>query len=71
MLKFDDSMMDLHMILQMTLNCLCQQLLASVTARETFLNSFPSPEKFLFCTDTTGSTEWQGRVPRPASVSVP
>ena len=33
--------------------------LASVMARETFVNSFPFPEKFMFCTDTIDSTEWQ------------
>ena len=35
-----------------------------LSARETFLNSFPSIEKFSFCTDRIESIEWQDLVPR-------
>ena len=38
--------------------------LALPSARETFVNSFPSPEKFLFCTDKIESIEWLDLVPR-------
>ena len=34
------------------------------TARGTFVNSFPSPVKYLFCTDRIESIEWQDLVPR-------
>ena len=33
-------------------------LSAFQTARETFVNFFPSTEKFWFCTDKTGSIRW-------------
>ena len=36
----------------------------SSTARQTYVNSFPSPEKFRFCTDKTVSMEWLNLVPR-------
>ena len=64
MSKFDDSMIDLHRIYKNPMNCLYKYLLASVTARETFVNSFPSPVKSLFCTDKIESIEWQDLVPR-------
>ena len=42
----------------------CKRLSAFPTAREAFVNSFPSPEKFLFCTDKIEPIEWQDLVPR-------
>ena len=54
-LKSGDSMISLHRICQIPTN---------QTARETFVNFFPSPEKFLFCTGTTESIEWLNLVPR-------
>ena len=44
--------------------CQNKQPLASVTARETLVNSFPSPEKFLLCTDKIESFGWQNPAPR-------
>ena len=44
------------------MNCLCKWLLAC--APRTIVNSFPSPEKFLFCTEKVESIEWQDLVPR-------
>ena len=46
------------------MNCLYKQLLAFLTARGTFVNFFPSPEKSLFCKDRIESIEWQDLVPR-------
>ena len=40
------------------------QFSAFPTARETFVNSFPSPEKFVFHTGTTESIEWLKLVSR-------
>ena len=62
--KFDDSMIDLHRICQIPMSYQCKRLSAFLTARETFLNSFPSPEKFWLCTDKTESIEWLDLVPR-------
>ena len=42
----------------------CKFLLAFVTVWDTFVNSFPSPEKFLFGTDKSESIEWQDLAPR-------
>ena len=64
MWKFGDSMIILHKICQTPMNCLYKSLLASVTARGTFVNSFPSPEKFLFGTDKIESIVWQDPAPR-------
>ena len=63
-LKFGDSMINLHKICQISTYRLCKLLFAFLTARETFVNSFPSPEKSLFCTDKIESIEWQDLVPR-------
>ena len=63
-------MISLHRICQNPENCLCKWLSAFQSARETFVNFFPSPEKFLFCTGTTESIEWQNLVPR-LSIDVP
>ena len=41
-----------------------KSLSAFLTARESFVNSFPFPEKFLFDTDKIESIEWQDLVPR-------
>ena len=60
--KFDDSMVSLHRICQIPMNCQCKWLSAVLTARDTFVNSFPSPEKFLFYTDKIDSIEWQDLV---------
>ena len=62
--KFGDSTTILHKICQIPMNCQNKRLLAFVTVRETFVNSFPFPEKFLFCTDKTESIEWQDLTPR-------
>ena len=56
-LKFEDSMIDLHTICQIPTSCECKWLSAFLTARETFVNSFPSSEKFYFCTDRIESIE--------------
>ena len=56
--RFDNSLKILHKFCQTPMNCQCKQLLASVTAPEIFVDSFPSPEKLLFCTDMLGSIEW-------------
>ena len=62
--KYDDSMLDLHKVCQSPTNCQCKCLFAFQTARETFVNSFPSLEKFLFYTGTTVSIEWLNLIPR-------
>ena len=63
---YNDSMMNLHKICQIPQNCLYWWLSAFPTARETFVNSFPSPDRFWFwfCTDKIESIEWQNLVPR-------
>ena len=40
------------------------KLQASCSAPRTFASSFRFPEKFLFCTDTTGSIVWPSLAPR-------
>ena len=55
----DDSMIILQRICRIPMNCQCEWLSASLTARETFFESCPSPEKFLFCTDKIESIEEQ------------
>ena len=55
-LKFDDSMMIVHRIRQTPVNCQYKSLLAFLTARETFLNSSPSPANLCSCTDKIVST---------------
>ena len=62
MLRFDDSMLDVHKIFQILMNCLYKQLLACVTARD-FANSVQSPVKSLFCSDNIELSEWQDLVP--------
>ena len=69
--KFGDSTIIIHRICQILMNCQCKFLLAFVTVRETFVNSFPSPEKFLLGTEKTESMEWQDLTPRSVSVIVP
>ena len=64
MSKYGDSMMNLRRICQIPTSCLCKCLSASQTARETFVSSFPSHEKFVFHTDKIESLEWQDLVPR-------
>ena len=60
-LKFDDSTIIpiLHRMYQISMNCQCKWLLVS-----TSVNSCPSPEKFLFCTDKLESIGWQDLAPR-------
>ena len=62
--KFGDSTIIIHKVCQIVMNCQCKLLLAFVTVRETFVNSSPSPEKFLFGTDKTESIKWQDLAPR-------
>ena len=63
MWKFGDSMINLHRISNS--NGLSEKFfLASLTARETFVNSFPSPENFCSCADKIVSIEWRDLVPR-------
>ena len=57
--KFDNSMINLHKMCKIPMNCQCKWLSAFLTARGTFVNCFPSPVKSLFCTDRTEPTEWQ------------
>ena len=59
MLKFDDSMIDVHKIFQIPMDCPNELLSAFPTARGTFVNSFPSLVKSLFCRDWIESIEWQ------------
>ena len=54
----------LWQISQFPMNCQCKWLSAFPTVREAFVNSSPSPEKFLFCTDKIESSEWLNFVPR-------
>ena len=56
-LRFADSRKDFHKMFQTPMNCQFQFFFA--TARGTFVNSFPSPVKSLFCTDRIESTKWQ------------
>ena len=53
----------LHMIFQIPMNCQSQVLSAFLTARETSVNSFPSPEKFSFYKDNIESIEWPNPAP--------
>ena len=55
---------DNHRICQIPMNGQCQWLSAFPTARETSENSFPSLEKFLFCTDKIGYIDWLNLAPR-------
>ena len=64
MSKFDDSMIELDKIRQIPMNYQCKLFSAFLTAHETFSNSFPSFEKFLFCTDKIESIEWLDLAPR-------
>ena len=57
-------MIDLHRISQIPTNCQCKWLSAFPKARESFLSSFPSPEKFLCCTDKIETVKWLNLVPR-------
>ena len=63
-LKFDDSMISLHWICQILMNCLCKLLLFFLTVQEIFVGFSPSPEKLWFCTEKIVSTEWQDLTPR-------
>ena len=58
---YNDSRKDLHKLCQIPTNCRCKWLQASYLAPWTFASSFVFPEKFLFCTDTTGSIGWPMR----------
>ena len=58
-LTYNDSRINHHRLCQNQANCKCEWLWVSTSARETFLNSSPSPEKFSFCTDKIESIEWQ------------
>ena len=62
--KFDDSMIILHRICETPMICQCERLSSFPTARETFVHSFPIPEKFWFCTDNIASIELPHLVPR-------
>ena len=53
------SMIILHRICQIPMNCAYKQLLASATVLETFTNSSPFPVKFWFYTVKIVSTEWR------------
>ena len=55
---------DLHMLCQIPRNCQCKWLLVSFRVPGTFASSFVFPEKFLFCTGTTGSIGWPSPAPR-------
>ena len=63
-LKCGDSMMDLHMLSQMTLSCLCKPLVVYVTAPNILTNFSPSHVKSSLYTDKTESIECQLLVPR-------
>ena len=63
MLKYDDSMVDLHKICQIPMTCQ-YNFFGFTDGSRIFPNSFPSPEKFSFCTDKIESIEWQDLVPR-------
>ena len=56
-LMYNDSRIDLHMLFRIPMICQYKSLLVFLTDRETFVNSFPSPEKILFCTDTAATVE--------------
>ena len=60
----NDSRRDLHKICRIQRNCQCKWLKASCRAPRTFASFFEFPEKFLFCTDTTGSVGWLDPAPR-------
>ena len=63
-LKFGDSVIYLHRIWQFPMSCPWMWLSAFPTVRETLVNSFPSLERFQFCTDKIESTEWLNHAPR-------
>ena len=60
----NDSRWDLHKICRIPRNCQCKWLYVSSPIPRAFASSFVFPEKFLFCTDTLGSTEWLSPAPR-------
>ena len=57
---YNDSLINLNKMSQIPK----KRLSAFPTTRETFVNSFPSREKFSFCTDKIVSMEWRDLVPR-------
>ena len=60
MLRFDDSMIDLHNFPSSNeLIVRKNNFWFLVTGGGTFVNSFASPEKSLFCTDAVESIDWQ------------
>ena len=59
-----DSRRDLHKLCRIPRNCQCKCLLASHRAPRTFATFIEFPEKFWFCTDTTGSIGWPSPAPR-------
>ena len=61
---YNDSRKDLHRLCQIPRNCQCKWLQVSHLAPRTFASFFVFPEKFLFCTDMTGSIGWPSRAPR-------
>ena len=61
---YTDSRKDLHRLCQIPRNCQCKWLEVSHLAPRTFARSFVCPEKFLFCTDMTGSIGWLSPAPR-------
>ena len=63
-LKFDDSVVDLHKICQILGNCLYKWPLVSSSAPRTFASSFVFPKQFLFRTDKIESIELPNLVPR-------
>ena len=63
-LMFDDSMVNLHWVCQIPMNCLYHWLLAFVTVQQTFVSFFQFPEKFCFCTDKIEYVAWQDLEPQ-------
>ena len=63
-LMYNDSKKSLHRICQIQRNSQCEWLEASYSAPRTVASSFMFPEKFSFCTDTTGSIGWPSPAPR-------
>ena len=63
-LTYNDSRKDLHRLCQIPRNCQYKWLYTSHSAPRSFARSFVFPEKFLSCTETTGSIGWLSPAPR-------
>ena len=61
---YNHSRKDLHKLCQIPTQCQRRWLQASYSAPRTFASSFVFPQKFLFCTNTTGSIGWPSPAPR-------